>query len=172
MNAERARELLDYDPATGLLTWKISHGAARKGKVAGSLRKTGYRSVVMDDKNYYTHRVCWLMTYGAWPEHTINHINGDKSDNRIENLEDIHTGQNSRHAHRTGLICNSGERNGGAKLTLEQVLAIRASSLTCRELSQAYGVSENAVWKIVNNQSWRSVLPVQGTAAITATYEP
>jgi uncharacterized membrane protein len=39
--------------------------------------------------NYRAHRICWFHTYGVWPTHDIDHINGDKSDNRISNLRDV-----------------------------------------------------------------------------------
>lgn len=47
-------------------------------------------------KNYRVHRVVWALHHGKWPEHTINHINGIKTDNRIENLEDIPMMENVR----------------------------------------------------------------------------
>lgn len=59
----------------------------RYGKEAGWLGNNGYRSLSVNDKKYLTHRVIWYLHYGTWPK-TIDHINQDRLDNRIENLRE------------------------------------------------------------------------------------
>lgn len=87
LTAELARSLLDYDPSTGVLTWK---GYQRRSNSAGGLHKsTGYRRTSVLGKTYSDHRLVWLLVYGVWPKHEIDHINGIRDDNRIANLREV-----------------------------------------------------------------------------------
>lgn len=89
LSAERARELFNYDPETGSLTWRVNKGSrAREGKPAGSKRDDGYLSVRADGEQVLVHRVIWLMHSGEWPGSIIDHKNGIRSDNRWRNLRD------------------------------------------------------------------------------------
>lgn len=84
----RARLL--YDPSTGNFTWAPNCRARIAGRVAGSLHKKGYRQIqiVIGGKllGFKAHRLAWLFTHGEWPSEQIDHINGERDDNRIENL--------------------------------------------------------------------------------------
>ncbi len=84
----RLKELLDYDPATGLFRWRVTVGSrANAGTVAGSsLNAHGYCVCRVDGKKYYLHRLAWFYVHGVWPPHQIDHINGVRDENRIENL--------------------------------------------------------------------------------------
>lgn len=86
--AEQVRSMLSYDGETGLLSWRISRGSVRAGKTTGSLAQTGYLVVRINGVNYQAHRVAWLITHGKWPDGVIDHRNGNKTDNRINNLRD------------------------------------------------------------------------------------
>lgn len=93
LTAARLRELLHYDPETGVFTSRtdfIGKGFQRKaGEVAGSPHNKGYWHIAVDSKRYLAHRLAWLYMTGAWPEKSIDHINGDKRDNRWSNLRDV-----------------------------------------------------------------------------------
>lgn len=85
---ERLRELLDYDPETGIFHWKSRRGKAAAGKVAGCLDGRGYCVINVDRKRHYAHRLAWVYVNGG-VRFCIDHINGDKGDNRIANLRDV-----------------------------------------------------------------------------------
>lgn len=110
LDADRARALFDYDPVTGILTWKVRKGNAKPGQTAGTPNDRGYLLVTVDQVIYTAHRLAWLITSGEWPEHLIDHKNGIRSDNRISNLRDkpsLFNSQNQRRAHsdsKTGFL--------------------------------------------------------------------
>ena len=86
ISQERLKALLDYDPLTGLFTRKVSHNRWIAGSVAGFKNTDGYIDAGVDGNYYGTHRLAWLYVYGDSIEQEIDHINGDKCDNRICNL--------------------------------------------------------------------------------------
>ena len=77
---------LAHDPLTGSFTWRVSHGRAARGSIAGGIDKDGYRVITLKGVDYRAHRLAWFLETGAWPVGDIDHINGDRLDNRIENL--------------------------------------------------------------------------------------
>lgn len=87
LTAERARELLSYDPDSGIFLWRVSPSKpVRSGSVAGYCTTNGYRRIRVDKRPYRAHRIAWLIVNGAWPPDQIDHINGRRDDNRICNL--------------------------------------------------------------------------------------
>lgn len=93
---ERAIELFKYDAETGVLERKLKNGEWR---VCGHKPNNhGYGRVRIGGKKYFTHRLAWLLTYGSWPEHEIDHISRDKLDNRLENLR-VATRAENQHNH-------------------------------------------------------------------------
>lgn len=95
LTAKRLRELLDYDPATGVMTWrnrpqKNGQPWARSGKPAGNVNTDGYRHIFLSAYGSLSvSRLAWLHATGTWPTHQIDHINGVVDDNRIANLRDV-----------------------------------------------------------------------------------
>lgn len=83
------KKMLRYDPKTGLFTWIIKAANCIKvGDIAGHQEKNGYHVNVLRNKKYLSHRLVWLYVNGYLPENEIDHINRDKSDNRISNLRE------------------------------------------------------------------------------------
>lgn len=102
LTAERVRELLDYNPDTGVLTWigLPDYMADRLGKEAGNVNAvSGHRFVMIDQRNYLAHRVIWLHVHGVWPNGQIDHKNGNRDDNRLDNLRDTTPTVNAQNLH-------------------------------------------------------------------------
>lgn len=83
---DKLKEAFDYNPATGALTWsKTRSGINTNNGYAGTLNPNGYTIIKFEGELIYAHRIVFLIHHGCIPEE-IDHINGEKSDNRIENL--------------------------------------------------------------------------------------
>lgn len=89
LTADRLREVLRYDPETGVFTWLVCMSNARSGAVAGGVRADGYWRIGVDKIVYLAHRLAWLYVNGEWPSNQIDHIDGSRSNNRINNLRDV-----------------------------------------------------------------------------------
>ena len=85
---EKLLGVLSFNSETGVFCWKISRGTKAAGAPAGHVDKRGYIRIGIDGQLYAGHRIAWLMHYGeAPPDHLdVDHLNLDKSDNRIANL--------------------------------------------------------------------------------------
>jgi hypothetical protein len=88
LTAERLRELLAYDPETGVFTRRVqaARGRGRAGDVAGWVEPDGYVRIRLDGRKCRAHRLAWLYMTGKWPNDQIDHINGRTGDNRWVNL--------------------------------------------------------------------------------------
>src|SRR5581483_9439840 len=85
LTADEWRRVISYDPATGEFTWLVGRKTVRPGDRAGTLCQ-GYIRIQFSRKCYAAHRIAWLLSFGEWPACGIDHINGQKHDNRISNL--------------------------------------------------------------------------------------
>lgn len=95
-------DLLHYDPTSGAFYWKKTRGHSIAGAVAGSIGSGGYRRITIAKTPYLAHRLAWLFIHGESPVGWIDHINGDRDDNRAANLRDVTPQQNaSNRGHRT-----------------------------------------------------------------------
>jgi hypothetical protein len=83
------KEILHYDPDTGLFTRRLKQSGVKQGKVSGSFSNEGYLVTSVKNKIYKCHRLAWLYVAGQWPTHNIDHINGNRQDNRFNNLRDV-----------------------------------------------------------------------------------
>lgn len=105
----RLREVLNYDPLSGVFTWKPRHGC-RVHHPLGTNNGNGYLRITVDGKSHYAHRLAYVYVYGDITDAHIDHINGDRSDNRIGNLRCVNATQNQMNRHgpqsnnRSGLL--------------------------------------------------------------------
>lgn len=89
------RELFDYEPATGILRWKVKRAQMEIGSAAGALRgPNGYLQVSINRKLYRVHLIIWLWMTGREPNAFLDHIDMAKSNNRWANLREATKSQN------------------------------------------------------------------------------
>lgn len=101
----RLKQLLDYDPETGVFTWLDDRNCGVKHKVAGSLSNQGYITMSIDGNHYSAHRVAIFYMTGIWPK-IVDHINCIRNDNRYINLREID--------HKTNIRNRAGPNRNGS----------------------------------------------------------
>ena len=96
---DQVRKLLDYDQDTGVFTWRsFRNGRAVESAIAGC-KGSGYVHIKIYGRSYLAHRLAWLYVHGEFPDCLIDHIDSDRSNNRISNLRKatfIGNGQNRK----------------------------------------------------------------------------
>ena len=92
------KQLLRYEPETGALLWVSRPPHLNKRgwntryadtPALNTRHSDGYRMGKINGVRVYAHRVAWALHTGAWPTGVVDHINGDRSDNRASNLQDV-----------------------------------------------------------------------------------
>jgi len=100
------KSILNYNEKTGDFIWVNTHKntSFMLNKIAGNLDSHNYIIIRINKKAYKAHRLAWLYVYGEWPKNYIDHINGIRNDNRIENLQDVtkRKNQQNQKLHRQG----------------------------------------------------------------------
>ena len=94
------KEIIEYNPETGVFKWTNKKRWTNK-RTVGHIDKDGYHSIMIDGRNWRAHRLAWLYVYGELPDQ-IDHINHQKSDNRIANLRSVTNQQNQMNRRYTG----------------------------------------------------------------------
>jgi len=94
----RLKEILNYNPDTGIFTWKIStNRKIRIGDVAGCLdKKEGYISIWINKNKYLAHRLAWFYVHGEWPPNDIDHDDHNRANNKINNLKPSNKQENAK----------------------------------------------------------------------------
>jgi hypothetical protein len=142
-------------------------------KHCGKIRKpgklpNGYLHLVMSKEGKfqrdYVHRLVWRAFKGPIPERMeINHKDGNKINNHLDNLEVCTHRQNYDHAmeHKLNKICYPGIGNPAARLTESDVVAIRSEysqgGVSCNKLADKYGVCMQNVWLVVTRRTWKHI---------------
>ena len=123
---EEIRQLLAYDPASGVLTWTDRHSIRipHAGAVAGTIDRFGYVLISVKYRRIRGHTLAWVIQTGRYPEKEIDHINGIRSDNRWANLREadrcknMQNLQGARRDNQTGLLGVT-PHSGGKYFTAE-----------------------------------------------------
>ncbi len=164
LTQEQIRSDLAYNPVTGEFAWKKSGKGRKVGKRPGRISKYGYHEIKLSGKIYFAHKLAWLYVHGHYPQHPqeqIDHVNRDRSDNRIENLRLVKQGENDKNRSRyknakgplTGVhwdaerkkwradICSGDKRyNLGRYDSLFEAAAVRKSA----ELAHSFAANHGA----------------------------
>jgi hypothetical protein len=100
LTAERLRDVLHYDPGTGVFTWRMrTSRCVHVGDVAGMIHvHDGYRRIGIDGLLYKASRLAWLYTTGEFPTSGIDHVNLVRADDRLCNLREATSSQNNANA--------------------------------------------------------------------------
>lgn len=103
-----AQRILRYEPDTGLFFWRVSiNSRSPEGSQAGTDRY-GYTVITINRFKYRAHRLAWFFSNGIWPQGVIDHINGNRSDNRIKNLRDVTVAVNTQNQKRANRDSKTG----------------------------------------------------------------
>lgn len=100
ISTERLRSILEYNAETGVFRRKIRAAKMDVGSVVGARHSQDYLYARIENRLMFMHRVAWQYVYGSPPVGEIDHINGDRSDNRICNLRLSNRQQNSANTKR------------------------------------------------------------------------
>ncbi len=135
LTAERLRELLHYDPETGLFTRKTttSSRASAGGVVGLRPTKKGYWSVCVEGRRYLSHQLAWFWMTGQWPDPECDHRDTDPSNNRWVNLREATRSQQCANQRRRS------DNSSGSKASLG------ASKPASGDLSSRSG-AEDMTW--------------------------
>lgn len=128
-------------------------------------RPNGYLYVDLCKNNksikHSIHRLVMIAFIGP-SDLTVNHKDGDKTNNRLDNLEYVTQLQNSQHAWKSGLKASmEGENHFASKLTEKDVKNIRRlgkNGMSQMDLSRQYGISQSNVWSILKDKTWKHLL--------------
>lgn len=156
LSQDEIKELVDYNPETGKFVWNQRDikwfgsykgwavwNSKYSGKEAGTLDSYGYRKLCISYRHFSAHRLAWFVVHGEWPE-MIDHINGHKDDNRIDNLRIADKYQNAQNgiirlSNKSGYkgVSKSGSRWRATIINRGMVHCLGAF-LTPEEAHQAY----------------------------------
>lgn len=150
LSAHSVREMLDYAPETGLLTWKPKKGRGARndlaGTVAGSPHKDGYLAVQIGRQKYLAHRIVWLIATGAWPKGEIDHVNRQRDDNRLENLRDTdRSGNQQNRSNVSGVDFVKRTNKWRARITLRGKVIGLGNYASQHEALEAYKTAKGLV---------------------------
>ena len=139
--------IVHYASDTGIFTFtQRVCNRLQVGAVAGSEKTDGYRMISIKGKKYFAHRLAWLYEYGRFPKGQIDHIDGNKSNNKISNLRDVcqSINQQNRRKARSNSLCGllgvTSTPNGTykARIRLDGVQYYLGSTKTPEEAHKLY----------------------------------
>lgn len=136
------RGRLSYNPETGLFTRRVTANGWLAGQIAGVQTRYGYVKVGLKGWKYFAHHLAWIYVHGSFPTSEVDHINGDRTDNRIANLRCVDRATNCQNirtpksTNKLGLIGVTQYRAGGK--TRFKATIVVGSYDTPEEAHEAY----------------------------------
>ena len=155
ITADNLRSLLNYDPETGIFTWKNQRSTRPAGSIAGyakySKARTRYWYIKISQRLYLAHRLAWLYMTGNWPPAEIDHVDCDGLNNRWQNLRSATRTQNLMNRYRSkhnksGAKGVSFDKRSGkyhAKIKFDGRLIYLGQFNSLEEAASAYGRAAN-----------------------------
>lgn len=145
------KALLNYDPETGIFTWRVAMPASKAGAIAGRNKSNGYREIKISGRVFLAHRLAWVYVTGALPPHQIDHINGLRQDNRFANLRAVTSSENMQnqravkgaHVHKQSGTWQSSIKVNGKSIWLgkfETAEEARAAYLAAKAIHHPFSV--------------------------------
>lgn len=145
----RLLELLDYDPDTGLFTWRIrvNNNGADAGDMAGCINTIGYIQIGINGTRYLAHRLAFLYVTGKWPDADIDHINSIRSDNkwcnlrpatRSENLQNLKKAKKHNKCGLLGVRKNTSGKTWSSRIVLHRIETRLGTFGSPEEAHEAY----------------------------------
>lgn len=143
------KELLEYNPDTGLWKWHTPKGSCKKGWFCGSRSIGGYLDIKIRGKSYRTHRLAFLFMEGAFPPDLVDHIDGDTANNKWHNLRHCSYSGNNRNTRlpntNTSGYKGVSRREGRSTWTVRLSVAGKTRNFGCyKDLELAALVAEEA----------------------------
>lgn len=162
ITAEFARMALDYNQCTGVFTWKA--GRKFSGKSAGSINSCGYKRIWIGNREFFAHRLAWLIVTGEWPKDEIDHINGVPGDNRWSNLREASRKQNqqNRRIHKSnrsgykGVFKNRSGTTWSAQVYSDGKKIHVGCFQTAHEAHEAYKIASENLYREFSNTGTES----------------
>lgn len=133
LTQEYLKEYLSYDVNTGVFSWIKSYRNQHIGKTVGSFDRDGYRQIKIKRKLYRAHRLAWFYVNGVWPDGPLDHIDGNRDHNAINNLREVtFTGnsQNQRKAHKDATVGLLGVDLNKAKVRFRARIQVNGKRVT------------------------------------------
>jgi hypothetical protein len=146
LTAARLRELTEY--RDGALYWRPGFGKTT-GPLGSRAGRNGRLQVFVDGVPRYVHRLIWLYHHDEWPEGQVDHINGDKHDNRIENLRVVTASENTQNVNRRGVSRDRRSGRWRARIMVDGK-SINLGQFT----TEAEALDEYRRAKAVYHQAW------------------
>jgi hypothetical protein len=143
---EELKQVLHYDPETGDMTWlKRISIRIMPGRKAGCENVAGYIVTSIFGTEYLAHRLIWFYVHGKWPTNDIDHVNGNRADNRLSNLREATRSQNFQNKRRgpsisgiKGVRWHAENRKWCAGITISGKTRYLGSFLTKEDAGDAY----------------------------------
>lgn len=96
LSADYLRQIINYNPESGVFTWRERRGRVSPGEKASCMDKHGYVVIRIDGHLYKSYRLAWLYMFNKWPDKEVDHLNGIRNDNRIANLREATHSENNQ----------------------------------------------------------------------------